>query len=120
MANSSGKIIGYIIAAILILFGILFVLASYAASSRLFVGLILLAIGFGIIVLIKMNEPKPDQKVEIVQKVELSGSVRAQDLKCKQCGATLDSGSVTVQAGAVFVKCPYCKSQYQVTEEPKW
>ncbi|GAG08140.1 unnamed protein product, partial [marine sediment metagenome] len=33
---------------------------------------------------------------------------------------TLDSKSVSVQAGAVFVNCPYCESSYQIEEAPKW
>jgi hypothetical protein len=41
-------------------------------------------------------------------------------MKCRNCGATLDSKSVSLQAGAVFVKCPFCDSQYQVEEAPKW
>jgi uncharacterized Zn-finger protein len=25
-----------------------------------------------------------------------------------------------VKLGAVFIACPYCHSQYQIEEEPKW
>jgi DNA-directed RNA polymerase subunit RPC12/RpoP len=41
-------------------------------------------------------------------------------MKCRNCGAELSRDSIEVKAGAVFVKCPYCGNDYQVTEEPKW
>jgi transcription elongation factor Elf1 len=52
--------------------------------------------------------------------VDLPGEVNMKGFQCTSCGASLDSKSVTVVAGAVHVNCPYCGSSYQLEEEPKW
>ena len=120
-----GAIIALIAAAILVLFGILWIIASTApeSSSGWFgQGLImviagLVVVGVAVFVLIKMR-PQPPQ--EIVQKIDLTGDVGVQKLKCKNCGADLEKDSITVKEGAIYVSCPYCGSTYQMVEEPKW
>jgi len=81
--------------------------------------LALLLLGGGIAIL-WIAYKKRDQKIEVVQKVDLSGDVSMETLKCRNCGAQLDKSSVTVVAGAVMVNCPYCGTSYQIEEEPKW
>ena len=118
---STGKIIGYIAAAILIFFGILFIWGAFSAegeSGWIIIGLVTVGVGFGIIAFVRSREPKPAQ--EIIQKIDLSGDINVEKLKCRECGAELEQESVTVRAGAVFVSCPYCGSDYQIVEEPKW
>jgi len=121
---SAGKIIGYIIAAILIFFGVLFVWAAFSPEGEtgwILVGAISVAIGLGIIGLIKFREPKPAQPPqEIIQKIDLSGEIEMETLKCEKCGGELQKDSITVKEGAVFISCPYCGSTYQLVEEPKW
>lgn len=123
---SAGKIIGYVISGILILFGVLFLLSAFAPDTggspvgRLVVGVILVGIGLAIIVAIKMREPKPEQKVVVEQKIDLSGDIELEKLQCKNCGAELDKKSITLAQGAVIVSCPYCGTSYQMVEEPKW
>jgi uncharacterized Zn-finger protein len=41
-------------------------------------------------------------------------------LKCKSCGGALGPDDVKMVAGAPVVTCPYCKTTYQLTEDPKW
>ncbi len=53
-------------------------------------------------------------------KLDLSGDVSLQEIICKQCGATLSQKSISVAAGAVFVKCEFCAAEYQMEEAPKW
>ena len=121
---SAGKIIGYIVAAILILFGVLFIWAAFSPEGQtgwILVGVVTVAIGLGIIGLIKLREPKPVQPPqEIVQKIDLSGEIELEKLKCQNCGAELDQDSITLKQGAIFVSCPYCGTAYQMVEEPKW
>ena len=121
---SAGKIIGYIIAAILIFFGILFIWAAFSPQGEtgwIVVGIISVAIGLGIIALIKFREPKPAQPPqEIIQKIDLSGDIEMETLKCEKCGGELKKDSITVKEGAIFISCPYCGSAYQMVEEPKW
>jgi DNA-directed RNA polymerase subunit RPC12/RpoP len=121
---SAGKIIGYIVAAILILFGILFIWATFSPEGEigwLFIGIISVGIGLGVIALIKFREPKPAQPPqEIIQKIDLSGDIEMETLKCQKCGGELQKDSISVKQGAVFISCPYCGSAYQMVEEPKW
>lgn len=122
-AVSTVKVIVYIISAILIFFGLLFLMsarAEYTTSpgGRIITGLVLIGVGVFAAVMIRRSEPK--QKIEITQKIDLSGSVRPEEMKCQQCGAPLDRNSVAVKEGAVFINCQYCKGTYQITEEPKW
>jgi len=123
---SAGKIVGYVISGILIFFGVLFLLSAFAPDTggspvgRLVVGVILVGIGLAIIVAIKMREPKPEQKVVVEQKIDLSGDIELEKLQCKNCGAELDKKSITLAQGAVVVSCPYCGTSYQMVEEPKW
>ncbi|MBU1355634.1 MAG: hypothetical protein KJ620_03635 [Candidatus Edwardsbacteria bacterium] len=123
MATTGKSLAVYIIAGILIFFGILFLMSARAEytpnpGGRIITGLVLIGVGIFAAVMAKRNEPK--QKIEITQKIDLSGSVKPEEMKCQQCGAPLDRNSVAVKEGAVFINCPYCKGTYQITEEPKW
>ena len=122
---STGKIIGYIIAGILLLFGVLYLLSAFSADTlnpggRLLVGGLLVVIGLGIIVAIRLREPKPQQEVVIRQQIDIGGDVDMEALKCKSCGAQLDKSAISLKEGAVVVTCPYCDATYQIVEEPKW
>lgn len=122
---STGKIIGYIVAAILLLFGVLWLLSAFSSETsspagRLVVGGLLVLIGIGLIVAIRLREPKPEQQITIRQEIDLSGDVQMEELSCRNCGAKLDSKAVKVVEGAVMVSCPYCGAAYQIVEEPKW
>ena len=122
---STGKIIGYIVAAILLFFGVLWLLSAFSAETlnpggRLLVGGLLVLIGLGIIVAIRLREPKPEQKVTIRQEIDIGGDVDMETLKCRNCGAQLDKSAISVKEGAVIVSCPYCGTTYQIVEEPKW
>jgi len=121
---SAGKIIGYIVAAILVFFGVLFIWGAFSPEGEIgwiVVGIISVAVGLGIIALVKFREPKPTQPPqEIIQKIDLSGDIEMETLKCQKCGGELQKDSITIKEGAVFISCPYCGSAYQMVEEPKW
>jgi hypothetical protein len=117
--------IGYIFAILLILFGLinLYSLASPQAvnkAGRIIGALICFAMGGGLIFFITKRTTKMPDKMEVIQKIDLSGDVATEKLTCNNCGASLDKNSVKVKAGAVFINCPYCGSSYQITEEPTW
>ena len=121
----TGKIIGYIVAGILIFFGVLFLWAAFGSQTaspvgRLLVGGLLVAVGLGIIVALRLREPKPEQEVTIRQEIDLSGDVDLEALQCERCGGHLSKDDVGMVEGAVMVNCPYCGSTYQIVEEPKW
>jgi hypothetical protein len=121
---SAGRITGAVFSGIMILFGILWLLAASSPSGespggRFLVGILLLILG-GLGLFGALWKPGRAKKLEIVQKVELPGDMRLEQLKCSSCGAKLDKESISVEAGSVVVSCPYCKSVYNVEEEPKW
>jgi len=121
---STGKIIGYIAAGILVFFGVLWLWSAFSGTGspggRLLVGGLLVLIGLGIIVAVRLREPKPKQEVTIHQQIDLTGDVDAEALKCRSCGSQLDKSAIGVVEGAIMVTCPYCGTTYQLTEEPKW
>lgn len=123
---SAGKIVGYIFAAIAILFGVLFLVAAFdgrpvsQAVGNFIVAAVLIGIGIVIIVAIKLREPKPKQEIVHVQKIDFTGDTDLEKLRCKNCGANLDKDSIKLAEGAVIVSCPYCGTTYQMVEEPKW
>ena len=120
---SAGKIIAYIGAAILIFFGVIFIWGAFSPNGQtgwIWVGLISVVIGFGLIFLAgRRPAPKPgDQTVTL--KVDLPANLQMDTLKCKSCGGALQPENITMVAGAPVVTCPYCHTTYQLTEEPKW
>ncbi len=117
---SAGKIIAYIVAAITIFFGILFIWGAFSPNGSIgwvFVGLVSVGIGLA---LIFWAARKPAPAPQITYQVDLPGNVEMDTIKCKACGGTLSPKDITMVAGAPVVTCPYCKTTYQLTEEPKW
>ena len=83
---------------------------------RVLVGVILIAAAVVIGWLTKAKAPERT----IIQKIDLTGSVETEQLKCKSCGAQLDDKSIELREGAIVVKCTYCGTTYQMEEAPKW
>jgi len=116
------KIVGYIAAAILIFFGVIFIWGAFGSNGNLgwiLVGIISVGIGMGIILLIQ-RKARMEASTNVTLKVDLPGNVAMNVLKCKACGGTLSSDDIKLINGAPVVTCPFCKSVYQLTEEPKW
>lgn len=131
-----GKTLSYIGAGLLFLFGLCLVAygalallgstnpsgsSSWVAQGIGFAafGLILLAGGGGLLWLALRG-----QKTEVIQQVtmqvDLPGDTKVEQMKCKSCGGSLTTDNVKLVNGAPVVNCPYCKTVYQLTEEPKW
>ena len=120
---SAGKIIAYIFAGILIFFGVLFIWATFSPEGQLgwlVVGVISVAIGFGLIWFAGRKQPAAAEAGDTVLNIDLPGDVGLDTLKCKSCGGTLTMDNIKMVAGAPVVSCPYCGTTYQLTEEPKW
>jgi len=117
MCLSLRKALGYLSSAAIIFLGVIFLLASAYAISRLFVGAILTALGLGIAVLTwKAGVGQPSVKYEI----QTPGTLKVDSIKCPNCGAGLDPLKMQLKAGVPSIKCPYCGNEFEVTEEPKW
>ena len=89
---------------------------AFLITGRLAIGLLLIAVS---LFLVFMTFRKKETVI-VEQKIEIGGEVNSRLLKCKNCGAELNKDAMEVKLGAVFIACPYCHSQYQIEEEPKW
>jgi hypothetical protein len=121
------KIIAYIAAAILIFFGVLYILSAFSTSSPgnpiglILTGLIIVGIGFGLIWFAARRKPSSQAAGEnVTLKIDLPANVNLDTLKCKSCGGSLTMDNIQMVAGAPVVNCPYCHTTYQLTEDPKW
>ncbi len=112
------KLVAYPLAAMLGLLGVVFVVGSQGEWPRIVVGVVLLTAA-GAMVWLALQRPA-ESKTTLIQKIDLSGRVNLQELTCRGCGGTLGSDAISVQAGAVFIQCPFCGAAYQLEEEPRW
>ncbi len=111
------RIIGYILAALLFSIGLLFAWASSVQYTTSRLGVALLSIASSLVIIYFLQRSRPE---EIVQRVEVSGSIKAQEITCPHCSAPLDLGLVRARDGVPTIKCPYCGRSFEVVEEPKW
>jgi hypothetical protein len=122
---SAGRIIGYIFSGILIIFGVLFILATFSPTGQigwLVVGIILVMIAFGVILLVTRSKPSSSEtgNGNFALNIDLPGDVNLDSMKCQSCGGDITMENIKMVAGAPVVSCPYCNTTYQLTEEPKW
>jgi len=121
---TAGKLIAYIAAAILIFFGVLFIWGAFSPEGSVGwipVGLVSVAIGFGLIWFAGRRKPADQTTTQnVTLNIDLPANVNLDSLKCQSCGGVLTMDNIQMVAGAPVVNCPYCKTTYQLTEEPKW
>ena len=114
---SLGKIVGYLASSALIFLGIIFLLASVYAVSRLLVGAILVMAGLGIALL---TWKAGASQVPVKYELQMPSSLKVGSIECPNCGAGLDPSKMQLKQGAPTVKCSYCGNEFEVAEEPKW
>jgi len=125
-------VLGLIVACILIFFGVLAIWGAFTPGGgqpdllvmggiTVGIGLVITTLAVGVFVFLRIRRSKAEaQKTEIVQKIDLSGDIELAKITCQNCGGELNKDSITVREGAIFVDCPYCGASYQMVEEPKW
>ena len=122
---SAGKIILFIVAGLLIIFGFLFVLGSGGSGGGgagwVIIGIVLFVVAFlAIFLASRIKSAAPGSTQNVTYKVDLPANVSMDTLKCRSCGGTLGPENIQMVGGAPVVTCPYCKTTYQLTEVPKW
>jgi hypothetical protein len=130
---STGRIITYIVAAVLILIGLglavivgLSFIVQAGNGGSVGLGTLFVIIGFamiaggGYMIYLAGRGKMGAVTQNVTYKVDLPANVNMDTLKCKSCGGTLTMDNIQMVAGAPVVNCPYCHSTYQLTEEPKW
>jgi DNA-directed RNA polymerase subunit RPC12/RpoP len=112
-------VLGVIAAAVVFFFAVIFALAAsvQATLTRLATSGILFVIGIALIVGIYYTTRKPKT---VIQRLEVSGQMKAASIKCPNCGASVDPNHIKIVSGVPYAICPYCGTIFEVTEEPKW
>ncbi len=117
-------ILGGVAAAVLFFFAVIFALASSyvglapaAAQGRLITSAILFIVGIAVVAGVYLISRKPKT---VIQHLEVSGQMKAAQIKCPNCGGSIDASEIKMNQGVPYVKCPYCGTTFEVTEEPKW
>jgi len=112
------KTASYLIGGVLGLAGIVSLLAATQghATARAITGIVLLAAAAFMIYLARSKGPE----MKVTHKVDFTGDTELEQLRCKSCGAQLSADAVEMKEGAIYVKCPYCSTAYQLEEKPKW
>ena len=113
-------VLGTITIAVLFFFGIIFAWSTGAdislelKATRLIIAAMLFIVGFGIAYYITK---KP---TTIIQRLEVSGQMKAVPIRCPNCSASVDANQIKIVSGVPYATCPYCGQTFEVTEEPKW
>ncbi len=112
-------VLGAVAVAVVFFFAVIFALASSVQSTltRLITSGFLFVIGVAIIVGIYYTTRKPKT---VIQRLEVSGEMKAASIKCPNCGASVDANRIKIVSGVPYATCPYCGTTFEVTEEPKW
>ncbi len=117
-------VLGAIAVAVLFFLAVIFALASSAstitaqiAQNRLIISGMLFIIGIAVVVGIYFTTRKPKT---VIQRLEVSGQMKAASIKCPNCGASVDANQIKIVSGVPYATCPYCGTTFEVTEEPKW
>lgn len=117
-------IFGGVAAAVLFFFAVIFALASSysglsasAAQGRLLTSAILFIVGIAVVAGVYFVTRKPKT---VIQQLEVSGPMKAAQIKCPNCGGSIDAKEIKIVQGVPFVKCSYCGTTFEVAEEPKW
>ncbi|HII85433.1 TPA: hypothetical protein HA273_02410 [Candidatus Bathyarchaeota archaeon] len=110
-------ILGGIAVAALFFFSAIFALGAAYNSQRLITSLILFLLGLAIVVLLYFTTRKPKT---VIQRLELSGQMKAASIKCPTCSASVDVNRIKIVSGVPYATCSYCGATFEVTEEPKW
>ncbi len=88
------------------------------ASARLVVVAVCVLIGFGVIWFVGKKLAPESEEVKV--QIDLTGDIELDTLTCKSCGGHLSSEHTSLHEGALVVDCPFCGTNYQITESPKW
>ena len=110
-------VLGGIAVAVLFFFSVIFALVSAYDSQRLITSALLFIIAVAIVFGIYYTTRKPKT---VIQRLEVSGQMKAASIKCPNCGASVDANLIKIVSGVPYATCPYCGTTFEVTEEPKW
>ena len=108
-------LIGYVVSAFFLSLAVLWAMASGVRMHLIWISGLFFLAGFGMLYFTWKRQP-----TQIVQKLEVPGSIKVQAIKCPNCSASIDMKQIKIVNGVPLLKCPYCGHTSEITEEPKW
>jgi phage FluMu protein Com len=112
------KFAAYGLAGLFGFLGLIFIVGFQGQVGRLLIGGVLILAAVVVVYLVRV-QPQATQ-ITTVQKIDLSGDVALEEIRCRSCNALLSKDDITVEAGAIFVNCSHCGATYQFEEAPKF
>jgi len=109
------KYLAYAASVFLIFLAIVFIMSTNLGITYFFEGLVFL--GVAILILFFSREKQP---LEINQTVSVTCPVAVKEVHCPVCNAVVDPTKVEIITGKPYLTCSYCKSKFELTEEPTW
>jgi DNA-directed RNA polymerase subunit RPC12/RpoP len=115
MVKGPLKALTYIVSAVLIFLGIIFIISANLGITYFLEGIVFLIIAGAILVFTRERKP-----IEIRQTISMTGPVKTKEVRCPNCNAIVDPTKATVVLGKPYVTCSYCGNKFELTEEPTW
>ena len=115
MVRASVRILAYLASAVLIFFGVVFMISANLGIVYFFEGLVFMAVAFLLLVLSRERKP-----LEIKQSLTVTGPIVVNEVRCPNCNAVVDPTKAEVFDGKPYVKCSYCGNKFELTEKPTW
>jgi predicted membrane protein len=109
------RILVYLISAVLVFFGLVFMISFNLGIENLFVG-----VGFLFVACVLLFLTREKKPVEVRQTVTVTGPVKAVEVRCPNCGANIDPKEAQVIEGKPYVTCSHCGNKFELSEEPTW
>ncbi len=115
MVSRAAKILVYLVSAVLVFFGLVFMISINLGISYFLVGLVLIIVAGVSLFAVKDRKP-----IEIKQTVTVTGPVKAVAVRCPNCGALVDPLKAQVIDDKPYVTCEHCGNKFELSEEPTW
>ena len=115
MVRGSIRILIYVVSAVLVFLGLIFMISVNLGIVYFLEGLVFLVVA-GLLFFLG-REKKP---LEIKQTVTVTGPLKVREIHCPNCGALVDPTKTEVVDGKPFVTCGFCGNKFELTEEPTW
>ena len=96
------RIVGIILSVICYIFGVLFIWGAFGTpfdSGSLIIGLIMLAVGSVIMVIVTRKSKAEKAEKNVTYNIDLGGATKANKMVCEKCGAPLGKNDITLVAG---------------------
>ncbi len=115
MVRGALKVLVYLVSAVLLFLGVVFMISANLGIIYFFEGLVFMVVGISLLVLSREKKP-----LEIKQTVTITGPVKVKEVRCPNCNAIVDPTKAEIVDGKPYVTCGYCNNKFELTEEPTW